>query len=150
MWLMGIVTALFGSFSFLTIIVTTLVLVIAFAESLFFIFNWLAYWRDGMDPYQGGRRDGPARRAPPAALTMLTTLVSFASLSLTPGQGIQEFSIAGTIGSLLTFICLMTFLPLMLKFAIRLGLQAAQDAELRAHRADPGGVVPRHAASAGR
>ena len=44
--------ALFGSFSFLTIIVTTIMLVIAFAESLFFVFNWLAYWRDGMDPYK--------------------------------------------------------------------------------------------------
>src|SRR5690606_23418540 len=50
MWTMGIILLCFGSFSFLTIIVTTLVLVICFAESLFFIFNWLAYWREGMDP----------------------------------------------------------------------------------------------------
>jgi predicted RND superfamily exporter protein len=49
---MGIIIFGFGSFSFLTIIVTTIVLVIAFAESLFFIFNWLAYWREGMDPYK--------------------------------------------------------------------------------------------------
>jgi len=122
MWVMGITLLLFGSFSFLTIIVTTLVLVICFAESLFFIFNWLAYWRDGMDPSKAV--DETVRHMGAASgLTMLTTLVSFASLSLTPGQGIREFAMAGTVASLLLFVCLMTFLPLLLKLAIRLGLK---------------------------
>jgi uncharacterized protein len=123
MWVMGIIVFGFGSFSFLTIIVTTIVLVIAFAESLFFIFNWLAYWREGMDPYKAV--DETVRVVGPAsALTMLTTLVSFASLSLTAGQGIQEFSMAGTVASLTNFVCLMTFLPLLLKLAVRLGFKA--------------------------
>lgn len=121
-WVTGIVLLFFGSFSFLTIIVTTLVLVIAFAESLFFIFNWIAYWRDGMDPYKAV--DTTVKVVGPAsALTTLTTLISFASLSLTPGQGIQEFSMAGAIASLLNFVCLMTFLPLTLKLAVRLGFR---------------------------
>lgn len=122
-WVMGVIIAGFGSFSFLTIIVTTIILVIAFAESLFFIFNWLAYWREGMDPYKAV--DETVRVVGPAsALTMLTTLVSFASLSLTAGQGIQEFSAAGTLASLTNFVCLMTFLPLLLKLAVRLGFKA--------------------------
>ncbi|KQU96737.1 hypothetical protein ASC68_15390 [Devosia sp. Root105] len=122
-WVMGTIIALFGSFSFLTIIVTTIVLVIAFAESLFFIFNWLAYWREGMDPYKAV--DETVRVVGPASgLTMLTTLVSFLSLSLTAGQGIQEFSWAGSLASVINFICLMTFLPLILKLAIRLGFKA--------------------------
>lgn len=123
MWVMGTIVFAFGSFSFLTIIVTTIVLVIAFAESLFFIFNWLAYWRDGMDPSKAV--DETVRVIGPAtALTMLTTLVSFASLSLTPGQGIQEFSMAGSMASITNFICIMTFLPLLLKLAVRLGFKA--------------------------
>lgn len=123
MWTMGMVILFFGSFSFLTIIVTTLVLVISFAESMFFIFNWLAYWRDGMEPNKAV--DATVKLVGPAtSLTMLTTLVSFISLSLTPGQGIQEFSIAGAIGSFLLFVCLMTFMPLMLKAAIRIGFKA--------------------------
>ncbi|MEQ1901671.1 MAG: MMPL family transporter [Devosia sp.] len=122
LWITGVILALFGSFSFLTIIVTTLILVIAFAESLFFIFNWLAYWRDGMDPHKA--IDEVVRVVGPAsALTMLTTLVSFASLALTAGQGIQEFALAGTIASATNFVCLMTFLPLLLKLALRLGLK---------------------------
>jgi predicted RND superfamily exporter protein len=121
-WVMGLTIAAFGSFTFLTIIVTTIILVITFAESLFFVFNWLSYWRDGMDPRQAV--DKTLRVIGPAtALTMLTTLVSFASLSLTSGQGIREFSIAGVIACVTSFVCLMIFLPLLLKLSIRLGLK---------------------------
>lgn len=129
MWSMGIILLFFGSFSFLTIIVTTLVLVISFAEAMFFVFNWLAYWRDGMEPNKAV--DATVKLVGPAsALTMLTTLVSFASLSLTPGQGIREFSIAGSIGTFLLFVCLMTFLPLLLKLAIRLGFKPPKRSSL--------------------
>ena len=129
MWSMGVILLFFGSFSFLTIIVTTLVLVISFAESMFFVFNWLAYWRDGMEPNKAV--DATVKLVgPAAALTMLTTFVSFASLSLTPGQGVREFSIAGSIGTFLLFVCLMTFLPLMLKVAIRMGFKPPKRSSL--------------------
>lgn len=123
MWAMGTILLFFGSFSFLTIIVTTLVLVISFAESMFFTFNWLAYWRDGMEPNKAV--DATIKLVGPAtALTMLISMVSFASLSLTPGQGVREFSMAGAMGSFLLFACTMTFQPLLLKLAVRLGFKA--------------------------
>jgi predicted RND superfamily exporter protein len=129
MWSMGLILLFFGSFSFLTIIVTTLVLVISFAESMFFVFNWLAYWRDGMEPNKAV--DATVKLVgPAAALTMLTTFVSFASLALTPGQGIREFSMAGAMGTFLLFVCVMTFLPLMLKAAIRLGFKPPRRSSL--------------------
>lgn len=123
MWSMGMILLFFGSFSFLTIIVTTLVLVISFAESMFFTFNWLAYWRDGMEPNKAV--DATIKLVGPAtALTMLISMVSFASLSLTPGQGVREFSMAGAMGSFLLFACTMTFQPLLLKLAVRIGFKA--------------------------
>jgi predicted RND superfamily exporter protein len=122
MWSMGTILLFFGSFSFLTIIVTTLVLVISFAESMFFVFNWQAYWRDGMEPRRAV--DATIKLVGPAtALTMLVTLVSFASLSLTPGQGVREFSMAGAMGSVLMFLCTMTFMPLLIKAAVRIGFK---------------------------
>jgi predicted RND superfamily exporter protein len=125
LWTMGIILLCFGSFSFLTIIVTTLVLVIAFAESLFFMFNWQAYWREGMDPVKAV--DATIRHMGAASgLTMLVTVISFASLSLTPGKGVGEFSMAGAIGSVLLFVALMTFLPLLLKTVLKLGLKLPQ------------------------
>ncbi len=121
-WSIGTVLLLFGSFSFLTIIVTTLVLVMAFAESMFFIFNWLAYWRDGMEPNKAV--DTTLKLVGPAtALTTLTTLVAFASLYVSPGQGVQEFALAGAAGCVIMFVCLMTVMPLLLKLALRLGFK---------------------------
>lgn len=121
-WSIGTVLLLFGSFSFLTIIVTTLVLVMAFAESMFFIFNWLAYWRDGMEPNKAV--DTTLKLVGPAtSLTTLTTLVAFASLYFSPGQGVQEFALAGAAGCVIMFVCLMTVMPLLLKLAIRLGFK---------------------------
>jgi predicted RND superfamily exporter protein len=123
MWAMGMILFFFGSFSFLTIIVTTLVLVISFAESMFFTFNWLAYWRDGMEPNKAV--DATIKLVGPAtALTMLVSVVSFASLSLTPGQGVREFSMAGAMGSFLLYACSMTFQPLLLKLSLRMGFKA--------------------------
>jgi len=122
LWSMGSVLLLFGSFSFLTIIVTTLVLVMAFAESMFFIFNWLAFWRDGMDPKAA--IDRTLRLVGPAtALTTLTTLVAFISLYISPGRGVQEFAIAGGVGCIIMFLCLMTVMPLLLRLSLRLGFK---------------------------
>jgi predicted RND superfamily exporter protein len=121
-WTMGTILMTFGSFSFLTIIVTTVCLVVAFSECMFFVYNWLNYWRDGMEP--DAAVEATIRLVGPAsALTMLTTAVAFASLAFAPGRGIQEFAIAGVIGQLLTFAVVMTFLPLLLKLAIRMGLK---------------------------
>ncbi|MGV8830495.1 MAG: efflux RND transporter permease subunit [Devosia sp.] len=123
LWSMGTVMMMFGSFSFLTIIVTTLVLVMAFAESMFFIFNWLAFWRDGMEPHKAV--DATLKLVGPAtALTTLTTLVAFASLYFSPGQGVQEFAIAGAVGCAIMFVCLMTVMPLLLKLSLRLGFRS--------------------------
>lgn len=122
MWSMGSVLMMFGSFSFLTIIVTTLVLVMAFAESMFFIFNWLAYWRDGMEPHKAV--DATLKLVGPAtSLTTLTTIVAFVSLYFSPGQGVQEFAIAGAVGCAIMFLCLMTVLPLLLKTSLLLGFK---------------------------
>lgn len=123
LWTMGIVILVFGSFSFLTIIVTTLVLVICFAESLFFIFNWLAYWRDGVEPNKAIART-LSHVGPASVLSQLTTLIAFASLGFAPGQGTTEFAWAGVIACILGYLGIMCFQPLILKLAVRLGFKA--------------------------
>jgi len=121
-WVAGVIIMLFGSFTFLTNIVTTLVLVIAFAESMFFCFHWLRLWRDGMEPNEAVRQT-VLRVSPACALTSITTIVAFASLGLTKGQGIQEFALSGMIAVVVAYVTLVTFLPLALKLAIRLGFK---------------------------
>ncbi len=121
-WVIGTITLLFGSFTFLTNIITTLVLVIAFAESMYFCFTWLGLWRDGADPDEA-IAETMSRVTPAAALTSITTMVSFATLVVTQGQGIEEFGISGVIAVAITFFTLITLLPLALKLAVRLGFK---------------------------
>ncbi len=121
-WVSGVVILLFGSFTFLTVIVTTLVMVIAFAESMFFCFTWMRLWRDGMEPNEAVR-ETVLRVSPACALTSLTTMIAFASLYVTQGQGIREFAVAGIISVIVAYVTLVTFLPLALKLALRLGFK---------------------------
>ncbi len=125
MWVVGVVVALFGSFTFLTNVVVTLALVIAFAESMYFCFTWLRLWRDGMDPEEA-IGETVRRVTPAAALTTVTTVISFITLVITQGQGIAEFGISGAIAVIITFITLVTFMPLAFKVAIRLGFKPPQ------------------------
>lgn len=121
-WVVGVVTLLFGSFTFLTNIVTTLVLVLAFAESMYFCFTWFRLWRGGMDPEEAIKQ-AILRVTPAAALTTITTMVSFSSLLITQGQGIEEFAVSGIIAVAITYVTLVTFLPLILRLAIRIGFK---------------------------
>ena len=118
-WVAGVVLMLFGSFTFLTTIVITLVLVIAFAESMFFCFSWLRLWRDGMEPEEAIHQT-VLRVSPACALTSITTIVAFGSLGLTQGQGIREFALSGAIAVVVAYVTLVTFLPLALKVAIQM------------------------------
>ncbi|HHB83715.1 MAG TPA: hypothetical protein ENK61_09650, partial [Devosia sp.] len=121
-WVAGVVLMLFGSFTFLTTIVITLVLVIAFAESMFFCFSWLRLWRDGMEPEEAIHQT-VLRVSPACALTSITTIVAFGSLGLTQGQGIREFALSGAIAVVVAYVTLVTFLPLALKVAIQMGFK---------------------------
>ena len=122
-WVAGVVIMLFGSFTFLTNIVTTLVLVIAFAESMFFCFSWMRLWRDGMEPHEAVRQT-VLRVSPACALTSITTIIAFASLGFTQGQGIEEFALSGVLAVIVAYVTLVTFLPLALKTALRLGFKS--------------------------
>lgn len=122
LWVVGAVTLMFGSFTFLTNIVTTLVLVIAFAESMYFCFTWLRLWRDGMEPNEA-IAETVKRVTPAAALTTITTMVAFMSLTIAPGEGIKEFGYSGVVAVAITFIVLVTFLPLVLKIAVKIGFK---------------------------
>lgn len=124
-WVVGTVTMLFGSFTFLTNILTALVLVIAFAESMFFCFHWLRLSREGME-HEDAIRETILRVSPACALTSITTIIAFLSLAITPSQGIFEFAITGALAIPLAFLALVTFLPLAIRLAIKLGYKPKQ------------------------
>ncbi len=121
-WVIGSVVLIFGSFTFLTNVVVTLVLVIAFAESMYFCFTWLRLWNGGMEPNKA-ISETILRVTPAAALTAITTMVAFLSLTIAQGAGIKEFAYSGFIAVAISFVTLVTFLPLALKIAVKLGFK---------------------------
>ncbi len=120
LWATGTILLFFGAFTFLTNVVSALVLVIAFAESMYFCFYWLRLWQDGADPHEA-LAETVRKVSPACALTALTTIVAFLTLMLAPGQGLHEFAISGALGMGIAFVALVTFLPLSLLVALRLG-----------------------------
>lgn len=120
LWVTGTITTVFGAFTFLTNIISALILVIAFAESMYFCFYWLRLWQDGADPRKA-LTETVRKVSPACALTAITTIVAFLTLTLAPGQGLREFAISGAIGMGIAFVALVTFLPLSLLAALRLG-----------------------------
>lgn len=120
MWVAGGITMIFGSFTFLTNIISALVLVIAFAESMYFCLYWLRLWHEGSDPH-AALLETVKKVSPACALTAVTTVTAFLTLTLAPGQGLQEFAISGAIGIAVAFVALVTFLPLSLLLALKLG-----------------------------
>lgn len=121
-WVTGMTILVFGSFTFLTNIVSALVLVIAFAESMYFVLYWMRTGGVGMDQRQA-LVETVRKVSPACALTAITTIIAFASLTLAPGQGLREFAISGALGMALAFLALVTFLPLSLLLAMRLGFR---------------------------
>lgn len=121
-WVTGMTILVFGSFTFLTNIISALVLVIAFAESMYFCLYWMRTVNTGVD--QRVALVETVRKVSPAcALTAITTIIACASLALAPGQGLREFAISGALGMALAFLALVTFLPLSLLLAMRLGFR---------------------------
>nr|WP_246472875.1 MMPL family transporter [Pelagibacterium limicola] len=120
LWVTGCIILIFGAFTFLTNIISALVLVIAFAESMYFCFYWLRLWQAGADPKEA-LSETVKKVSPACALTAITTIVAFLTLALAPGQGLQEFAISGAIGMAIAFVALVTFLPLSLLVALWFG-----------------------------
>lgn len=119
-WVLGVVTLLFGSFTYLTNVLLALVLVISFAESLFFCLHWQRLVKEGQEAKQAIRQT-LARVSPACALTSITTMIAFATLSWAGNQGIYELSITGMTAIFIAFLALVLFLPLALKIALRIG-----------------------------
>lgn len=119
-WVTGSIILMFGAFTFLTNVISALILVIAFAESMYFCFYWLRLWQDGADPREA-LAETVRKVSPACALTAITTVIAFLTLTLARGQGLQEFAISGALGMIIAFVALTTFLPLILLAALRLG-----------------------------
>ncbi|MCB1517977.1 MAG: MMPL family transporter, partial [Hyphomicrobiaceae bacterium] len=118
LWTMAATLFLFGSVTFFTMVLATLMMMFGFAESVYFVSMWQRAKRRGLTGVEAVR-DTILEVSPATVLSMLTTTAAFVSLIPAPGRGIKEFAIGGAVGTVLALFALLTILPLLLLAADR-------------------------------
>lgn len=113
MWALAITVQLFGSITFFTMVLATLMMMLSFAESIYFVRTWQNQKRGGLTG-----KDAVLATieivSPATVLSMATTTIAFLSLYFAPGRGIEEFAIGGAVGTMMAMFGLLTLLPLLL------------------------------------
>ncbi|MCB9846274.1 MAG: MMPL family transporter [Phycisphaeraceae bacterium] len=94
-------------------VITDLVLIIGFTDSVHLVFEARRGIGEGLTPRQGAVR-ALARIGPACFLTSLTTAIGLASLAFTNQELLRRFGIAAAGGACLTFLAVITVLPLAL------------------------------------
>lgn len=121
LWTLG----LFGLFdipiNYLTTVLPTLALIIAFEDSIMLTFQWQsanAKGGDANDNLSNTLRDvGPA-----SALTSITTLLAFVAFIFVSGTALREFAWIGAASIAIAFLAVMITVPVMAHWAMHFGL----------------------------
>lgn len=112
-WAMAITVFMFGAITFFTMVLATLMMMLSFAESIYFVRTWQLQKRAG---FVGKEAIFETMRIvyPATVLSMATTSLAFLSLTFAPGRGIFEFAIGGAVSTGFALFGLMSLLPLLL------------------------------------
>ena len=135
LWTIGALGVAGRSLNAVNIVLPPLVMVIGISDSIHLMFHFREACAAGLAPKEAMARS-IRELIGACSLTALTTSVGFLSLLYSKDQIIGEFGIFGGIGVSLTFVAVMTLLPLL--GATRLG-QACLIAE-KLGRAEPHGA----------
>lgn len=120
-WSLGLLGFLQIPITYLTTVLPTLALILAFADGIVLYFRWQALNAEGGDLAEN--LENALRRVGPAsALTSITTVLAFFSFSFASGSALKEFSALGMAVVSLAFLSVIMALPLAAHWAVRLGL----------------------------
>lgn len=138
LWSLGMFGYLGVPITYLTTVLPTLALVLAFADGIVLFFRWQSSNAQGGDLdenlVEAIRRVGPA-----SALTSVTTVLAFLSFSFASGTALKTFSMLGMVVVTLAFVSVIIGLPLAAHWAIRAGLVKSGKVRMPAF----GGLGPR-------
>jgi len=118
----------FGLFSFfeipinyLTTVLPTLALILAFADGIFLYFRWQTLSSENSD-LDANLTEAITKVGPASALTSLTTAIAFLSFSYADSDALKEFAFLGAGVVTLAFVGVIIGLPVAIHWAIRFGL----------------------------
>ncbi|MEZ5790326.1 MAG: MMPL family transporter [Nitratireductor sp.] len=121
LWSLGLVGYFGIPINYLSTVLPTLAMILAFADGIVLYFRWQVSNNENPDP-DANLTDALVRVGPASALTSITTLLAFLSFSFASGSALKEFSWLGMSVVALAFLAVITGLPVAIHWAIRLGL----------------------------
>ena len=121
LWSLGLVGYFGVPINYLSTVLPTLAMILAFADGIVLYFRWQVSNNENPDP-DANLTDALVRVGPASALTSITTLLAFLSFSFASGSALKEFSWLGMSVVALAFLAVITGLPVAIHWAIRLRL----------------------------
>lgn len=125
----------FGLFAFfetpinyLTTILPTLALILAFADGIFLYFRWQTL-NSEHDDLDANLTEAITNVGPASSLTSITTALAFASFAYAQSEALKEFAYLGVGVVTLAFIAVIIGLPLAIHWSIRIGLAKPRQAQ---------------------
>ncbi|MEC9342204.1 MAG: MMPL family transporter, partial [Pseudomonadota bacterium] len=121
LWSLGLFGAMGTPVNYLSTVLPTLALILAFADGIVVYYRWQNA-NALSDDLQENLADAIRRVGPASALTSVTTLLAFLSFSFAPGSALKSFSLVGMCVVTLAFMAVIVGLPVAAHWALKLGL----------------------------
>ncbi len=121
LWSFGLFAFFEVPINYLTTVLPTLALILAFADGIFLYFRWQTLSAEKID-LDANLTEAIIKVGPASSLTSLTTAIAFLSFAYADSSALKEFAYlgAGVVG--LAFIAVIVGLPIATHWAIRLNL----------------------------
>lgn len=126
----------FGAFSlagieinYLTTVLPTLALILAFADGIFLYFRWQTL-SAGNEDLNANLTEAISKVGPASALTSITTAIAFLSFAYAESEALNEFAWLGACAVSLAFFAVIVALPLAIHWAVKLHMVKAGRAKM--------------------
>lgn len=121
LWTISLFAVTGNPLNYLTTILPTLALILAFADGIVLYYRWQRSNVDS-DDFAQNLRIAVKRVGPASALTSVTTALAFSSFSFASSSALKTFSILGVGAVTAAFFAVIIALPLAAHWAIKLGM----------------------------
>lgn len=120
-WTLAIFAVVQSPLSYLTTILPTLALVLAFADGIVLYYKWQVS-NAAHDDFSHNLENAVRKVGPASALTSITTAIAFGSFYLSSSEVLQEFALLGSSAVFGAFVAVIIGLPVAGYWAITLNL----------------------------
>ena len=109
-WILGTLAAVGQDINAINSVLPTLVLVIAFSDSLHMTNSMRTALSEGLSAREAAERC-VTRVGPACAMTSITTAIAFCSLATSSSEAIGRFGVAGAVATTLAYLAVITIIP---------------------------------------